>query len=683
MLYDLTTLQREANARFGLTAAKTLEAAQACTKRTSFDLSAHGQPPPADDQRPVVKALLQKMPEELLSLLKQDFREPGKRVFDNDKISDHHAIIPTGRTPGRALSQAEQQIFDLVQRRLCAAFLGDYTYEQCQVRTQVSGHMFVSRGKTLLSPGWQKAAPPLKTKKDEQDEDAPLPPLKEGESYPVKSASGKKADAPARPVHGKHPAGRHGARGPLVTDEALRAQLKERGLGTPATRAATLERLIEVATYAACAKACWPRKRGKRLIEAVPWQLSSPETTGRWEKGLKDIENGKMDPERFMQSIRRYSAYLVEAAKSAPGIAFPPDEKPPARKKRASTPRKATRKKGRRLRLLTQTSLLQARPSFAIKSHKGACIAPACQPFLQEDTPCFILNRPPSFARAACPPHRAGRRHFFCCRLSRRLSSCTPAARSGFDSFVPAGAVCFHPVLRSLRIALSFLQPLFARRAGGTQPRIFRRFLREESGALRDGVQCRTLYFSDENSADGEDRLCYLDAERNMLIVTGGRYTITAQGQSNIGIRRRKAKLRLPLRKEESPLAKQSRVMVCVTGQLTCERLIRAGAQLAQKEAAELSVVHVARMNQNVLGNPLEGEALEYLFSLSREFGADMTLLRDDNVLSALVNHAKKIGATHVVMGVSDRKGADFSYALQASLPHVQVFAEHNLAQGN
>jgi len=128
-------------------------------------------------------------------------------------------------------------------------------------------------------------------------------------------------------------------------------------------------------------------------------------------------------------------------------------------------------------------------------------------------------------------------------------------------------------------------------------------------------------------------------------------------------------------------LAKLSRVMVCVTGQLTCERLIRAGAQLAQKEAAELSVVHVARMNQNVLGNPMEGEALEYLFSISREFGADMTLLRDDNTLAALTNHAKKIGATHVVMGVSDRKGADFSYALQAALPHVQVFTERGAGE--
>ena len=125
-------------------------------------------------------------------------------------------------------------------------------------------------------------------------------------------------------------------------------------------------------------------------------------------------------------------------------------------------------------------------------------------------------------------------------------------------------------------------------------------------------------------------------------------------------------------------MLKQSRVMVCVTGQLTCERLIRAGAELAKKEAAELSVVHVSHMNQSFLGNPMEGEALEYLFAISKEFGADMTLLRDDNILGALVNHARKIGATHVVMGVSGQRGeSDFSYALHAALPHVQVFVEH------
>ncbi len=347
LLYDLTTLQREANARYGLTAAKTLEAAQSLYethKLLTYPRTDSRHLP--DDQRPVVEKLLKKLPPELCSLLQADYQEPGRRVFDNDKISDHHAIIPTGRAPTKALSQAEQRVFDLVQRRLCAAFMGDYSYEQCQVYTQVSGHLFLSRGKTVLSLGWQKAAPPLASKKEKDDaeEETPLPALREGEEYPLKSTSiaKKQTRPPAQYTENTLlDAMEHAGR--FVTDEALRAQLKERGLGTPATRAATLERLIEVGYVRRVRRTLLATEKGQKLIEAVPWQLSSPETTGRWEKGLKDIENGKMDPERFMQSIRRYSAYLVESAKSAPAINFPKDDPPPARKKR-SAPRKAKNK---------------------------------------------------------------------------------------------------------------------------------------------------------------------------------------------------------------------------------------------------------------------------------------------------------------------------------------------------
>ncbi len=124
-------------------------------------------------------------------------------------------------------------------------------------------------------------------------------------------------------------------------------------------------------------------------------------------------------------------------------------------------------------------------------------------------------------------------------------------------------------------------------------------------------------------------------------------------------------------------MAKTSHIMVCVTGQLTCERLIRAGAALAEKERAELSVVHVSRKGQNFLGSPAEGEALEYLFSISKEYGADMALLRDDDTVGALAAHAKRIGATHIVVGVSGGRGeSDFSYALRAALPHAEVFVE-------
>ena len=134
--------------------------------------------------------------------------------------------------------------------------------------------------------------------------------------------------------------------GLLIDMEELRRQMKERGLGTPATRAAIIERLIAVDYVRREKKALIPTDKGIRLIAVAPEQLSSPETTGRWEKGLSDIAAGKMDPNRFMQSIRRYCAFLCQYAVTAPPQDFPkrefkpkPAAKPAARKPRAAKPK--------------------------------------------------------------------------------------------------------------------------------------------------------------------------------------------------------------------------------------------------------------------------------------------------------------------------------------------------------
>lgn len=125
---------------------------------------------------------------------------------------------------------------------------------------------------------------------------------------------------------------------------------------------------------------------------------------------------------------------------------------------------------------------------------------------------------------------------------------------------------------------------------------------------------------------------------------------------------------------EDLAETRKKHVMVCVTGQLTCERLIRAGAELAKSHAAALCVVHVARKDQSFLGNPMEGDALEYLYGVSREFGADMTILRDNDALHTLAAHARRINATHIVLGVSAApEPADFSFALRSLLPAVQI----------
>lgn len=114
------------------------------------------------------------------------------------------------------------------------------------------------------------------------------------------------------------------------------------------------------------------------------------------------------------------------------------------------------------------------------------------------------------------------------------------------------------------------------------------------------------------------------------------------------------------------------KVLVCVTGQHSCERLIRHGAKVSEESGAELSVVHVTKRNSNILGNPKEGEALEYLFSIAKQFGADMSIIKNDDVLGALSEHARQVGAELVVLGAPvGMKETGFTTKLQARLPGV------------
>ncbi|MDR2514652.1 MAG: DNA topoisomerase 3 [Christensenellaceae bacterium] len=332
-LYDLTTLQREANARYGLSAAQTLDIAQALYERhklLSYPRTDSRFLP--NDMKPKISQVLSGLQEPYAALLPATPREPGKRIFDDGKLSDHHAIVPTSKA-AKNLNPREAQIYDLVLRRLIAGFCGDYVFESLEARTGVLGHEFKTTGKAEIDKGWQAAQPPIAQKGDEKEE--ALPSIHEGEKYPVKGSKvlAKKTKAPAQYTENTLlDAMEHAGR--FVTDESLREQLKERGLGTPATRAAIIERLIEVGFVRRERRSLLATEKGMKLIQAVPPELRSPETTGKWEKGLRDIERGRLDPLRFMESIRRYSGYLVEAAEKAPSIAFPAEE---GKKKRASS----------------------------------------------------------------------------------------------------------------------------------------------------------------------------------------------------------------------------------------------------------------------------------------------------------------------------------------------------------
>ena len=336
LLYDLTTLQRDANRLLGLTAKRTLETAQSLYETHKLITyprtdSKHL----TEDLAPKLPQALRSLPEPLAGFAKPLLEAPlprPKRIFDADKVSDHHAILPTGKTARlEGLKPEERDLFMLVARRLVAAFYPEYQYEACRVMTRAEGHDFVSTGRTVLNMGWKALYADVEDakskKKADEDADQTLPDLKQGDGRTVIKATVRQDKTKPPPpltdatlLQAMEQAGRE------VEDEALREAMRGSGLGTPATRAAIIERLIQVGYAARKGKALTATDKGVQLIEVAPPDIAQPETTGRWEKALSDIAAGGMQPERFLAGIRRLAGHLVQQAQTQQAQAhFEPD----------------------------------------------------------------------------------------------------------------------------------------------------------------------------------------------------------------------------------------------------------------------------------------------------------------------------------------------------------------------
>jgi len=340
LLYDLTSLQRDANRLFGLSAAKTLKIAQALYE--THKLITY----PRTDSRFLPRDMISgarramdALPEAYQPFVAGALPKPVAfgRVFNDARVTDHHAIIPTGAKAGAdRLPEPEKKVFDLIARRLIAAYYPDYEYESAEILTLVGPHAFRTSGATPRAEGWRALY------RDQPEEKAlpRVPGVVPGETRPVKGVSVKaqKTRPPAPHTDASLLAMMEHA-GRLIEDEALRERMKASGLGTPATRAAVIERLIEVGYVSRRGKALVSTEKGRGLIGVVPEEIASPETTGRWEKALNDIA-GQQDAEknallaaRFMEGIRRYGAFLVEAAQRAPEARF---EREPAKGRRGA-----------------------------------------------------------------------------------------------------------------------------------------------------------------------------------------------------------------------------------------------------------------------------------------------------------------------------------------------------------
>jgi len=325
-LYDLTSLQREANSRFGFSAKTTLALAQTLYERhkaLTYPRTDSRYLP--EDYVSTVRQTVQALADSSTSanastrpfaeqLSKTDWVRPNKRIFNNQKVSDHFAIIPTLQIP-RELSDAEGKLYELVVRRFLAVFFPSAEFRVTTRITEVCGHHFKTEGKVLVKPGWLAIYG-----RESQGDDDNLVPITAGEKVQTEEVDIRAlaTKPPARFTEATLLSAMEGA-GKLVDDEALREAMSERGLGTPATRAAIIEGLINESYLRRDGRELIPTAKARQLMTLLAGlgvnELTSPELTGGWEHQLKQIEQGQLDSDSFMRDIARMTQIIVKRAK--------------------------------------------------------------------------------------------------------------------------------------------------------------------------------------------------------------------------------------------------------------------------------------------------------------------------------------------------------------------------------
>jgi DNA topoisomerase-3 len=325
LLYDLTSLQRDANRRFGFSARRTLQAAQSLyegkkaityPRTNSRYLSGDLVP----QLKPTAETLVDIPEYETAArfVLRLD-QLPLARVVNDARVDDHHAIIPTDvEHDVSTFSPDERRIFDLVARRFLAVFHPPARYARTTVVTLVEEERFRTRGKVTLEAGWRGVygvEADADKSKEEDPESAELPPLERGQQVKVVSAESeaKETRPPPRYTEATLLSAMETA-GKFVDDEELREAMKERGLGTPATRAETIETLIRREYIERVGKDLAPTPKGLQVITMLEEnKLTSPELTGDWEKRLRDIEHEKGEKEDFIKGIEEFTTATVKA----------------------------------------------------------------------------------------------------------------------------------------------------------------------------------------------------------------------------------------------------------------------------------------------------------------------------------------------------------------------------------
>ncbi|MDQ3446125.1 MAG: DNA topoisomerase III [Pseudomonadota bacterium] len=331
LLFDLTSLQREANSKFGFSAKTTLSIAQALYERHKVLTY------PRTDSRALPEdyvAIVRKTMDALggtpyrefaKKIVKQGWVKPNKRVFDNTKVSDHFAIIPTLQTP-KHLSEVEAKLYDLVVKRFLSIFFPAAEYLVTTRITEIEGHSFKTEGKVLVEPGWLAIYG-----REAMQEQGSLPKIDQGERVKATDVQSiaLATRPPARYTEATLLSAMEGA-GKLMEDDDLRAAMIGKGLGTPATRSTIIEGLIDQRYMVRDGKDLRPTRKAFDLITLLKGldieELTAPELTGEWEHKLSLMERGQLKRDLFMKEIAGMTKKVVDRAKSYQSNTVPIDD---------------------------------------------------------------------------------------------------------------------------------------------------------------------------------------------------------------------------------------------------------------------------------------------------------------------------------------------------------------------
>lgn len=324
-LFDLTSLQREANRRFGYSAKQTLDLAQKLYEQHKLITY------PRTDSNYLTTDMKKGLPGVLQAISTGDYQpfcdellantplKITKRIVNDKEVGDHHAIIPTDKTPNLSkLDAKESKIYDLIARRFIASFYPDAVFATTKIATAVEGHIFVTSGKVRKEAGWQEVEPPSKYAKaakgkGKKKPEPILPAVTKGDQVPV---ADQRLHAgmtqPPKRFSESMLLGAMERAGAGLDDEILRRAMKESGLGTPATRASVIETLLKRQYISRKGKVLVPSDYGRALIDSVPSEeLKSASLTGQWESKLSQIADGKTSRADFMKQVREMTASLT------------------------------------------------------------------------------------------------------------------------------------------------------------------------------------------------------------------------------------------------------------------------------------------------------------------------------------------------------------------------------------